>query len=72
MSSDIKLILDTFPQQTQLNDKEKVVLQTILIMQSIDQRLGGALPILKPTDQNLSYAFEGDTGELESSCKSIA
>lgn len=72
LSSDIKLILDTFPQQTQLNDKEKVVLQTILIMQSIDQRLGGALPILKPTDQNISYAFEGDTGELESSCKSIA
>lgn len=72
LSSDIKLILDAFPQQTQLNDKEKIVLQTILIMQSIDQRLGGALPILKPTDQNLSYAFEGDTGELESSCKSIA
>lgn len=72
LSSDIKLILDTFPQQTQLNEKEKIVLKTILIMQSIDQRLGGALPILKPTDQNLSYAFEGDTGELESSCKSIA
>lgn len=72
LSSDIKLILDTFPQQTQLNDKEKTVLKTVLIMQSIDQRLGGALAILKPTDQNLSYAFEGDTGELESSCKSIA
>lgn len=72
LSSDIKLILDTFPQQTQLNEKEKTVLKTVLIMQSIDQRLGGVLPILKPTDQNLSYAFEGDTGELESSCKSIA
>lgn len=72
LSSDIKLILDTFPQQTQLNEKEKFVLKTVLIMQSIDQRLGGALAILKPTDQNLSYAFEGDTGELESSCKSIA
>jgi len=72
LSSDIKFILDTFPQQTQLNDKEKIVLKTILIMQSIDQRLGGILPILKPTDQNLSYAFEGDIGELESSCKSIA
>lgn len=72
LSSDIKLILDAFPQQTQLNDKEKIVLKTVLIMQSIDQRLGGALPILKPTDQNLSYAFEGDTGELETSCKSIA
>ena len=72
LSSDIKLILDTFPQQTQLTDKERIVLKTVLIMQSIDQRLGGALAILKPTDQNLSYAFEGDTGELESSCKSIA
>lgn len=72
LSSDIKLILDTFPQQTQLNEKEKIILKTILIMQSIDQRLGGALPIVKPTDQNLSYAFEGDIGELESSCKSIA
>lgn len=72
LSSDIRLILDTFQQQVQLNDKEKIVLKTVLIMQSIDQRLGGALPILKPTDQNLSYAFEGDIGELESSCKSIA
>lgn len=72
LSPDIKLILDTFPQQTQLNDKERIVLKTILIMQAIDQRLGGGLPILKPTDQNLSYAFEGDVSELESSCKSIA
>lgn len=72
LSSDIRLILDTFQQQAQLKDKEKIVLKTVLIMQSIGQRLGGALPILKPTDQNLSYAFEGDTGELESSCKSIA
>ena len=72
LSSDIKLILDTFPQQTQLTDKEKIVLKAVLIMQSIDQRLGGALAILKPTDQNLSYAFEGDSRELESSCKNIA
>lgn len=72
LSPDIRLILDTFPQQTRLNEKEKIVLKTILIMQAIDQRLGGALPILKPTDQNLSYAFEGDIGELQSSCKSIA
>ena len=72
LSSDIKLILDTFPQQTQLNEKEKIVLKTILIMQAIDQRLGGSLAVLKPTDQNLSYAFEGDYDELENSCKSIA
>lgn len=72
LSSDIKLILDTFPQQTNLNRKEKIVLQTILIMQAVDQRLGGSIPVLKPTDQNLSYAFEGDWDELENECKSIA
>lgn len=72
LSSDIRLILDTFPQQTQLNEKEKIVLKTVLIMQSIDQRLGGSLPILKPTDQNLSYAFEGDSQDLDNGCKGLA
>lgn len=72
LSTDIKMILDTFPQQKQLNEKEKIVLKTILIMQSIDQRLGGSLPVLKPTDQNLSYAFEGDLPDLEMGCKGLA
>lgn len=72
LSSDIKLILDTFSQQTRLQEKEKVVLKTILIMQAIDQRLGGAIDVLKPTDQNLSYAFEGDWEQYENECKGIA
>lgn len=72
LSSDIKLILDTFSQQTMLLEKEKVVLKTILIMQAIDQRLGGAVDVLKPTDQNLSYAFEGDWEQYENECKGIA
>lgn len=72
LSSDIKLILDTFPQQTMLTEKEKVVLKTILIMQAIDQRLGGAVEVLKPTDQNISYAFEGDWDVYENECKGIA
>ena len=71
LTADIKLILDTFPQQTMLTEKEKKVLKTVLIMQAIDQRLGGTLPILKPTDQNLSYAFEG-ISEYENSAKNIA
>lgn len=71
LTSDIKLILDTFPQQTMLSEKEKKVLKAVLIMQAIDQRLGGTLPILKPTDQNLSYAFEG-ISEYEGSAKNIA
>ncbi len=72
LSSDIKLILDTFPQQTMLTEKEKVILKTILIMQAIDQRLAGAIEVLKPTDQNLSYAFEGDFDQYENECKGIA
>lgn len=72
LTSDIKLILDTYPQQNNLTEKEKTVLKTILIMQAVDQRLGGAIPVLKATDQNLSYAFEGDWDVYENECKSIA
>ena len=72
LTSDIKLILDTFPQQHNLVEKEKIVLKTILIMQAIDQRLGGAIPVLKPTDQNLFYAFEGDKTGLDTGYKGIA
>lgn len=71
LSPEIKLILDTFPQQTMLQDKEQRVLKTVLIMQAIDQRLGGTVSLLKPTDQNLSYAFEG-IRELEDTAKNIA
>ncbi len=59
LSSDIRLILDTFPQQQNLREDEKCVLKAILIMQAIDQRLGGAIDLFKPTDQHLSYVFEG-------------
>ena len=72
LTPDIKLILDTYPQQTNLSEKEKVILKTILIMQAVDQRLGGTIPVLKATDQNLSYAFEGDWDVYENECKSIA
>lgn len=72
LTPDIKLILDTYPQQVNLIEKEKVVLKTILIMQAVDQRLGGAIPLLKPTDQSLSYAFEGDAEEYANECKGLA
>lgn len=72
LTPDIRLILDTFPQQGNLTEKEKVVLKTVLIMQAVDQRLGGSIPVLKPTDQNLSYAFEGDWDDHYYECKNIA
>ncbi len=72
LSSDIRMILDTFPQQTNLRDDEKRVLKTILIMQAIDKRLGGTIDLLKPTEQNISYAFEGISSGLDTACKNIA
>lgn len=62
LTSDIRLILDTFPQQQNLREDEKAVLKAILIMQAIDQRLGGTIDLFKATEQNLSYVFEGISG----------
>lgn len=59
LTSDIRLILDTYPQQQNLREDEQAVLKAILIMQAIDQRLGGTIDLFKPTGQNLSYVFEG-------------
>jgi hypothetical protein len=59
LTPDIRLILDTFPQQSNLTELEKSVLKAILIMQAIDQRTGGSIDLFKATDQNLSYVFEG-------------
>lgn len=59
LTSDIRLILDTFPQQQNLREDEKAVLKAILIIQAIDQRLGGTIDLFKATEQNLSYVFEG-------------
>lgn len=72
LSSDIRMILDTFPQQQNLRDDEKRVLKAILIMQAIDKRLGGTIELLKPTEQNISYAFEGISSGLDTACKNIA
>jgi hypothetical protein len=72
LTSDIRQILDTFPQQQNLREDEKAVLKAILIMQAIDQRLGGSIDLFKATEQNLSYVFEGITSGLDVSCKNIA
>lgn len=72
LTPDIRLILDTFPQQQNLRDDEKAVLKTILMMQAIDQRLGGTIDLFKATEQNLSYVFEGISSGLDVSCKNLA
>lgn len=72
LTADIRMILDTYPQQQNLRDDEKRVLKTILIMQAIDKRLGGTIELLKPTEQNISYVYEGITFGLDTQCKNIA
>lgn len=72
LASDIRLILDTFPQQQNLREDEQAVLKAILIMQAIDQRLSGTIELFKATEQNLSYVFEGISSGLDVSCKNIA
>jgi len=72
LTADIRMILDTFPQQQNLREDEKRVLKTILIMQAIDKRLGGTIELLKPTEQNISYVYEGITSGLDTQCKNIA
>ncbi len=72
LTADIRMILDTFPQQQNLREDEKRVLKTILVMQAIDKRLGGTIELLKPTEQNISYAYEGITSGLDTQCKNIA
>lgn len=72
LTADIRMILDTYPQQQNLRDDEKRVLKTILIMQAIDKRLGGTIELLKPTEQNISYVYEGITSGLDTQCKNIA
>ncbi len=72
LSSSIKLILDVFPQrEAELSEEEKVVLKTVLIMQAVDQKLAGSIPLLAPTYQNLKYAFEGDYEDYANKYKSI-
>jgi hypothetical protein len=59
LTADIQSILDTFPRQQNLSAKEQSVLKTVLIIQAIDQRTGGAVELFHVTDKNLSLAFEG-------------
>lgn len=73
LSPDIRMILDTYPQQKNLRDDEQRVLKTVLIMQAIDKRTRGSLDVIKSTDQNLTYAFEGITSSgLDTRGKNIA
>lgn len=72
LTADIRLILDTYPQQQNLRKDEKTVLKAILMMQAMDQRLAGTIDLFKATEQNLSYVFEGISNLEGTACVNLA
>lgn len=59
LTTGIRAVLDTYSRQQNLDSEAQKVLKAILIMQAIDMQRGGAVDLFKPTDYNLSLAFEG-------------
>ena len=71
LTSDIRAVLDVYPRvEKGLDKNEKRVLKTVLMMQSVGQRLD--LEIFKPTAKNLDLAFEGTDLEMSPKASSIA
>lgn len=60
LDSVVRLILDTYTQSgTALNEEQRAVLKTVLMMQAISQKFGDGLELFVPNAKNLNLAFEG-------------
>lgn len=60
LDTQIRTILDTYSlNQSQLNDAQKRILKTILMMQAISEKTGNALDLFLATEKNVGLAFEG-------------
>lgn len=56
----ISTILDTYTlNEAGLNEEQRIVLKTILMMQAISQKFGDSLDLFQPNRKNLNLAFEG-------------
>ncbi len=54
-------ILDSYPQNEQrLNEEQRRVLKVVLMMQAVSRRINNAVSLLRPTENNIRLAFEGD------------
>ena len=62
----VRMILDTYEQQTDLREEEQAVLKAVLILLAVEKQLGGNIELLQATDRNLSYVFEGDDSFVNS------
>lgn len=70
LSADIRSILDCYSRATtkRLDNDEKRVLKTVLLLQAISQRVGDTVELFIPDERNLNNAFEGsdlDIGAAE-------
>lgn len=60
LSQSIRAILDRYGVLSKtLDDEEKTVLKTILLMQAVWQASGSSVKMLQPSDKNLEFAFDG-------------
>lgn len=61
LSHDIRTILDCYPlsESKNLDENEKRVLKTILLLQAISQRTGNTVELFVPDERNLDNAFDG-------------
>ncbi len=61
LSSGIRAILDCYARAVTRNlmEDEKRVLKTVLLLQSISQRVGNQVPLFIPNEKNINNAFEG-------------
>lgn len=65
LSQDIRQILDSYSRQKtqELNEDEQKVFKTVLLLQSISQKVGDTVELFIPNDKNISNAYDGT--ELE-------
>lgn len=61
LSHDIRSILDCYnrAEKQQLDEDEKRVLKTILLLQAISQKVGDSVDLFIPNEKNVNNAFEG-------------
>ncbi len=60
LAHDIRSVLDYYSRNSQrLDDEEKRVLKTVLLLQAISQHAGDAVELFIPNEKNINNAFEG-------------
>lgn len=61
LSQDIRSILDCYSRAAtkQLDNNEKRVLKTVLLLQAISQKVGDSVELFIPNEKNINNAFEG-------------